>query len=317
VTQDLLSIEADILIHTGDFCDVGSDEEYESFDQWLGNIRGRFSLGVFVVLGNHDYKFLNPLSQGDELIEIMASDEKRRIYMQNKLPNAVLLDNELHIISVGNHNDRNLTLSLFASPWNPFQSSPTHPDRVNMGTPKSDHDRVFQKWSESLPLHRKLNWTDGEAWRYDEIPQSVDILLTHIPPHGVFDKQPWFVNWGSSSPLLSALKQTTPRMHLFGHVHAQRGYWERVDDNGETEIVGGVQYASTTHEQERDGLLLGDGNNTSVQFLANSALMSDRTVKLFGKKQIAGKPRVIYGYFKEQNEGGRWYFRGAGGGQRA
>jgi len=155
VTKDLLEAGvADMLIHTGDFCDDGTDEEFASFNRWLGEVKDRFPRGVYVVLGNHDYKFLNGLYQMEELIAIMASDEERRKYMQKKLPNAVVLDNELRKVTVGANNE--LTLTLFASPWNPFQSSPTYPDRVFAKSKvKTDHDRVFLRWSESLPEERK------------------------------------------------------------------------------------------------------------------------------------------------------------------
>eukprot|EP00008_Paramoeba_atlantica_P012213 CAMPEP_0201499008 /NCGR_PEP_ID=MMETSP0151_2-20130828/74063_1 /ASSEMBLY_ACC=CAM_ASM_000257 /TAXON_ID=200890 /ORGANISM="Paramoeba atlantica, Strain 621/1 / CCAP 1560/9" /LENGTH=370 /DNA_ID=CAMNT_0047891013 /DNA_START=163 /DNA_END=1272 /DNA_ORIENTATION=- len=318
--------EADLLIHTGDFSDDGTDEEYISFNNWLGEVKDRYRFGVFVVLGNHDYKFLNGLTHTDEFIEMMASDEKRRAYFQERLSNATVLDNEYREISL---NDK-LVLSLFSSPWFPFQSSPTHPDRVNRsGKPKSDHDRVFQSWIPNVSEEQKERWGDGDqVWRYDEIPSGVDLLLSHVPPFGVFDRQPLVTNWGGSFPLLSVLRNVKPRAHLFGHVHAQRGYWEKVSweeekknksgeeekegDHGDmkketessSEIIGGVQYATTTNEEEMQSLMEGEGG---IQFLANSALMSDRTVHPFAKKKIAGPPRLIFGkWICKEGDSGKW-----------
>lgn len=311
ITKDLKELEADMLIHTGDFSDDGTEQEYQEFNKWLGEIKDRFPLGIYVVLGNHDYKFLDALSSSDDIIATMTSDEKRRKYMQQKISNAIVLDNEVKTISVGN-----LSLTIFGSPWNPFQSSPTYPDRVIDigGTPKTDHDRVFLKWSELISAERKKQWGSNEAWRYDEIPTdgSVDILLTHVPPFGVFDKQPLVSNWGSSQPLFSALKNVKPRAHIFGHVHAQRGFWEKKINT--TEIVGGVQYASTTNEQSKNELITDFG----VQFLANSALMSDRTVNPFSAKKIAGIPRILCGSWitKDSKRGGEWFFHSEGGGQK-
>uniref|UniRef100_A0A6B2L9T5 Calcineurin-like phosphoesterase domain-containing protein n=1 Tax=Arcella intermedia TaxID=1963864 RepID=A0A6B2L9T5_9EUKA len=285
----MAGLQADILVHTGDFCDSGSAQEWEDFNAWLGEIKGGFARGVYVVLGNHDYKFLDALTDGEALVGVMASDEKRRTYLQGRLSNGVVLDNELLKVGLGG----DLEVTLYGCPWNPFQSSPTYPDRVRAGRKvKSDHDRVFLKWAAGLPETRRKRWPAEEAWRYDEIPTdgSVDVLLTHVPPYGVFDQMPWFVYWGSSEPLRQVLEDVKPRMHLFGHVHAQRGYWEKVQGD----IHGGVQYATTTNEEVKTELMKGDAG---IQLLANTALMSDRTVQPFAKKGIAGKPRLIEGYW--------------------
>lgn len=237
----------------------------------------------------------------------MVSDDSRRKYMNTKLSNAIVLDNEAITIHVGDPT-KNMTLKIFGSPWNPFQYTPTNPDRVNADkAPSSDHDRVFQKWSSLQPKERKAKWSPGEAWRYDEIPSDVDILMTHIPPFGVFDKMPVLQNWGSSQPLKTIVASTKPRVHLFGHVHAQRGWWEKKNS---TTIVGGVQYATTTNEEVKDELL--GGADSKTQILACTAMMSDRTVNPFAKKQIMGKPRLICGTWVE----GEWKWTAAGGATR-
>ena len=94
--------------------------------------------------GNHDYKFLDGIAASDELIETLASDERRRAFLQARLSNAVVLDNEQLDVSVGEHSE--LKLALFASAWNPWNGSPTRVDRVMMpgGRAVTDHDRVFE-----------------------------------------------------------------------------------------------------------------------------------------------------------------------------
>jgi hypothetical protein len=312
---------------------LGTEEEFQDFNRWLGQVQPHFPRGVYVILGNHDYKFLNGTEASEELIEVLASDEKRREFLAKKLPNAIVLDSESKKVTVGPNND--LTLTIYALPWNPWQSSPTYPDRITSdGSIKSDHDRVFLKWCEGVPEDQKKRWRSGEAWRYEEIPAdgSIDILITHVPPLGVFDKQPVLANWGSSEALLSTLLEAKPRMHLFGHVHAQRGFWEKIDvpasneEGGQvggkegspvvTVIQGGVQYAKATNEEKKDDLMEG-GEDVGIQFMANSALMSDRTVQPFAKKKIVGKPRLICGTWRAGEEGkGKWYFRGTGGGAK-
>ena len=44
-----------MLIHTGDFCDDGTDAEWASFNLWLGEIKPNYRW-VFIVMVNHDYQ---------------------------------------------------------------------------------------------------------------------------------------------------------------------------------------------------------------------------------------------------------------------
>ena len=109
---DLVLPSAQMLIHTGDFCEYGTDAEWESFNLWLGEIKPNYRW-IFVIMGNHDYKFLDGLAASDELIETLASDETRRAFLQARLSNAVVLDNEQLDVPVGEHSE--LRLKLFAS----------------------------------------------------------------------------------------------------------------------------------------------------------------------------------------------------------
>merc|ERR1712048_1058093 len=45
--------------------------------------------------------------------------------------------------------------------------------------------------------------------------------------------------WGSSADLNDAIKRARPRVHLFGHLHEQRGVWQR---NSVGDYIGGVEY---------------------------------------------------------------------------
>ena len=35
-------------------------------------------------------------------------------------------------------------------------------------------------------------------------------------------------HWGSSQELLKAIYRVKPKVHLFGHIHEQRGHWNKV-----------------------------------------------------------------------------------------
>lgn len=51
----------------------------------------------------------------------------------------------------------------------------------------------------------------------EDIPNDIDILITHCPPYGILDE-----NLGSPDILDFVLK-ARPKWHLFGHIHATGG----------------------------------------------------------------------------------------------
>lgn len=65
---------------------------------------------------------------------------------------------------------------------------------------------------------------------WDRIPDGIDVLVTHGPPHGILDEV--LYSDGSSSgrfvgceELLEAIKRVKPQVHIFGHIHC--GYGEK------------------------------------------------------------------------------------------
>ena len=59
----------------------------------------------------------------------------------------------------------------------------------------------------------------------EDIPDGLDILITHVPPYGIFDevcenfKQKYLGNY----QLLQAVGNKKPKYHVFGHVHPGYG----------------------------------------------------------------------------------------------
>lgn len=74
----------------------------------------------------------------------------------------------------------------------------------------------FYDWAFNLPRGAPLR----EKW--DLIPQGIDVLITHTPPHGVLD-----VTRGGESvgceDLREAVRRVRPRLHVFGHIHEAHG----------------------------------------------------------------------------------------------
>ena len=53
-----------------------------------------------------------------------------------------------------------------------------------------------------------------------QIPRETDVLISHRPPYGILDRSG---NTYGCSDLLLAVLKTSPRYHLFGHIHAAYG----------------------------------------------------------------------------------------------
>jgi len=72
-------------------------------------------------------------------------------------------------------------------------------------------------------------WGAGWSWpperrnrEWAMIPDSVDVLVTHVPPYGTLDWAP-VGNPCGLVDLREAVKRIRPRLHVFGHIHLARG----------------------------------------------------------------------------------------------
>lgn len=79
----------------------------------------------------------------------------------------------------------------------------------------------FCDWGFNLPRGPQL------ARKWALIPDAVDILVTHGPPHGVLDRNESNTACGCED-LRHAVRRVQPRVHAFGHIH--EGYGTRVVD---------------------------------------------------------------------------------------
>jgi Icc-related predicted phosphoesterase len=58
---------------------------------------------------------------------------------------------------------------------------------------------------------------------WNSIPEGLDILVTHGPPHRVLDRAPGEMHHGGDPELRGSVIQKRPRLHVFGHVHRAYG----------------------------------------------------------------------------------------------
>mgnify|MGYP006296095353 CR=1 FL=1 len=81
-------------------------------------------------------------------------------------------------------------------------------------------------------LNMAFNVPHGEALaaKWSQMPDEVDVLVTHGPPRGVLDQTSHGETVGDRA-LMERVDQVRPRLHVFGHVHESSGVLER---NGTT-----------------------------------------------------------------------------------
>jgi len=86
----------------------------------------------------------------------------------------------------------------------------------------------FFDWAFNLSRGAPL----AAKWRL--IPDDVDVLVTHGPPHGIGDR----VARGHEGceDLLARVRVVRPLLHLFGHIHEDPGVW----------VEAGVTHANVT-----------------------------------------------------------------------
>ena len=80
----------------------------------------------------------------------------------------------------------------------------------------------FCNWAFNLPRGEDLL----EKWRY--IPSDTDVLITHGPPHGVFDVSCYEPNnhYGCEDLRDEIFNRIKPKLHVFGHFHLESGLKE-------------------------------------------------------------------------------------------
>jgi len=117
--------------------------------------------------------------------------------MRSLLTNCIFLEDE---------NVEVMGLKIYGSPWQPdFSQSAFCLQRG---------DQLRNKWA--------------------NIPEDVQVLVTHAPPHGVGDL---CNGWGGRAGCEDLLKRVTkfvqPKLHIFGHIHEGYGVYT----NGKTTFV--------------------------------------------------------------------------------
>lgn len=238
--------KADILLHAGDITKVGYRHEHEAMLAMLKEADAEIKI---VIAGNHDitldeeyYAHVGVLrhrwrvgytedipkqgqgqsqsqSQSDGKGAPEDPKEIKALYTHPSTRAAGIhyLEEGLYTFTLPSTKAR---FTIYASPYTPEFCQwafpyERHIDRYNDKNPTSSSSS-----SSSSAQRRDLDFTPPNP-----VPDwpAVDIMLTHGPPYGVYDK---VVPSGSHVGCENLLKATTrakPRLHVFGHIHEAYG----------------------------------------------------------------------------------------------
>jgi predicted phosphodiesterase len=192
-----------VLLHAGDFTNSGELEEVESLNKWLEAYPAKHKV---IIAGNHDITFDEQyyMDRGAERFHRQAVPDPDGATISFKVKpydcskarglltasgNIYLEDNLIDVCGY----------RIYGSPWQP----------------------EFCDWAFMLPRGHAMS----EIW--ENVPESVDILLTHTPPYGFCDRTSSSGRVGCEM-LTAAIQKRSVSVNVFGHIHD--GYGCTSDD---------------------------------------------------------------------------------------
>lgn len=180
---------ADILVHAGDFTCRGAKDELDSFCAWTDDLLARGVVqDIVVVAGNHEISF-----------ELAAKREAVR-KNQEAMKRAATERPHVHYLQDSACEVQGIT--FWGAPW-----------CTTFG----------RDWAWQL-----ADTPAEQGARYADIPEGIDVLVTHQPPFGQGDWNGCDKRTGSRT-LLDRVVAVRPALHIFGHIHTGHGLSSRED----------------------------------------------------------------------------------------
>ena len=179
----------DVLIHAGDFTDKRPPrvEEYKDFVDWFSAQPHRHKI---LISGNRD----NLMDTETTLKhDVKSSFWMKQVQEYVKGDRRIkYLEDELYEIKMS----EDKSIKIYGSPWTALYGKPGKGFQI----PRTE---LGAKWT--------------------KIPRGVDILVTHMPPHGVLDQNTGKVKAGCPDLAAAVMDRIKPRIHVFGHIHESAG----------------------------------------------------------------------------------------------
>lgn len=180
----------DLVIFAGDLSMFGNPSEVSSFKKWFQSINCPNKL---LIAGNLDLTFdtKNLDHFKDKILHYVKTDVKLETIKPNFLQNAdfIYAEHNLVEITISNH-----PIRIFASPYTP--------EFMDFGFQYKEKEQAKALW--------------------DQIPNDIDVLVTHGPPHNICDKSSSGFHCGCEV-LRGAIERVKPALSVFGHIHEAYG----------------------------------------------------------------------------------------------
>ena len=186
ITNDLLG--GNLLIHAGDISSMGYKHEIQDFCKWFDSL-DNYDFKMFIA-GNHDWGFIDREAFFvHRSVVIPKSTEE----ILNSFKTFDYLRDSLTEVQIGDKKP----VKIYGSPWQP----------------------EFFDWAFNL----KKNGSELKQ-KWDNIPNDVDILITHGPAYGYVDKVIGRTDNLGCELLRDRIKEIKPKIHVCGHIHSGYGY---------------------------------------------------------------------------------------------
>ncbi len=183
--------DGDVLLHAGDWTQVGDLREVEAFCAWFGELPHARKI---LIAGNHDLSmdaasydrtskvWAKMRGRGESAADVCA----RARAMVDAIPRCeYLCDSGTSVRGI----------SVWGSPWQP----------------------EFCNWAFNLPRGEPCR----EKWAL--IPSGTDVVMTHGPPLGHGDLCSSGLRAGCLDLLSELQARVRPKYHVFGHIHEGHG----------------------------------------------------------------------------------------------
>jgi len=186
--------DGDVFIHAGDFTRLGDSNEIRTFNKFLGTLPHKHKI---VIAGNHELSF-DPNSECQVMTGFTSMKIRAAVNptTSKDLPTPTdpraLLTNCTYLEDCGT---QVYGLQIYGSPWQP----------------------EYGGWAFNLKRGEQCL----EKW--DKIPDTVDVLVTHGPPIGHGDLCATGVRAGCVELLTTVQERVKPKYHVFGHIHEGYG----------------------------------------------------------------------------------------------
>lgn len=209
----------DMVAHSGDFTNVGEEKDVVAFFDWFSNLPVKYKV---CTAGNHDKSFdpkfwYDGAKDSDRYKKRIAKAEEWLPPIIDALKakeGCFFLNHELVEID---------GFKIFGSPWS-----------------VSFHEAYWAFNLKEGPLALNM---------YSDIPEDVDLLITHGPAFGRLDRTSSGINTGSEI-LAERIKVTKPQYHLCGHIHEAYGMSQDDDTTYLNSSILNIYYEQANEPQK-------------------------------------------------------------------